>query len=107
MGNTSVTTKKEFLEMLDKSIDDDQIIVFTTALEGTSFAASKKVPMVRLPFGFAGDAFKEPRSINAFMRNPVFAVALLPESDLSEHAINLTEKNKRKKLSGANKDGTK
>lgn len=95
--STQVATKKNFIKMLE-SMDDDQILVFTTDLYGSSMAASKKIPLIRLPFAFAGDAFKRPNSLNPFMQNPSFAVILLPKEELSKHAISLTEVNKRHKL---------
>jgi hypothetical protein len=95
---TLVVSKKIFLEMLMKQIKDDEIIVFSNELSGEAYAASKRNPFIRLPFAFSGDAFKTPNGLNAVMKNPIFAVAILSKKDLSEKAVNLIEEPEIKEI---------
>jgi len=95
---TIITSKRKFINMLNKQIKDDEIIIFTTEMNGEAYAASKRNPCIRLPFAFAGDAFKQSNSLNAVMRNPCFAVTILPKSDISQQALDLVDSEEIKEI---------
>ena len=61
---TFVLTKKQLIETIDKSIGDEDVVVLTSEIYGSLYAASKRIPLVRVPMAFAGDAFKTPEGLN-------------------------------------------
>lgn len=55
-ANTTIQTKQDFLEMLDRSIKDEDVIVWTQNI--STIELKKKLNEKRVTFGFAADAFE-------------------------------------------------
>jgi hypothetical protein len=96
--STLVVSKKIFIDMLNRQIKDDDVIVFTNEMNGEAYAASKRNPFIRLPFAFSGEAFKVPNGLKAVLDNPCFAVSVLPRTELSVKAFNLITEVENKEI---------
>jgi len=86
-NNTTVQTKKEFLDMIANTIGDDEVVLWT---QNTSvFELKKKLNEKRVSFGFAADAFARD-GVGDLMRNrSLFAAIICDKSILSEGAKKL------------------
>ena len=73
--------------MLEREIDENQIIVLTTDFHGEAYAPSKRIPLFRLPFAFSGEAFKHKGL--SIIDNPLFAVMVIEKDELSDNAAKL------------------
>lgn len=94
--NTTVQTKKEFLNMLSRTIGNDDVVLWT---QNTNvFELKKKLNEKRVTFGFAADAFDRKDGVGDLMREPlVFGAIVCKKEILSEGARELViKKNTRK-----------
>lgn len=96
-NNTTIQTKKEFLEMLSNTIDDDEVVLWTQ--NTSTLELKKKLNEKRVTFGFAADAFERKDGVGDVMRNrALFAAIICDKSILSEEAKRLLpQKAPRKK----------
>ena len=95
--NTNVHTKKEFLEMLDKSIGDDQVVMWTQ--NANTIELKKKLNEKRVTVGFAADAFESQDGVGDLMRlrGYLLGVVICDRTLLSEGAKNLVPETKKRK----------
>jgi hypothetical protein len=93
MGGTTIFTKKAFLKHMEDNLPNDQLVVLTTGTHGDAYAPSKKLPLFRVPFAFAADAFPKGYSLMNFAHNfSGFAAMHVNKGSLSKEAINMVEK---------------
>ena len=86
-----IGSKRDLLNILEKEIDDNQVIILTNDFHGTAHAASKKVPFIRLPFAFQGDVLKDSNGLGVLVRNFSFAILVVSRNELNQKGINLIE----------------
>jgi len=95
--NTSVQTKKEFIDMLSEFISDDHAVLWTQ--NTSTFELKKKLNEKRVTLGFAADAFSAPDEVGDLMRlkGYLIGVCICDRSVLSAGAKELIpEVSKRK-----------
>lgn len=93
--NTSVQTKKEFLEMLSRVIGDDQVVLWTQNVNGIEL--KPKLNEKRITFGLAADAFEQDSGVGDLMKgNKVLGVVVCDRSLLSDGAKKLVPIKKKK-----------
>lgn len=96
--NTTVQTKKEFLEMMDKIIGDNDAVLWTQNY--STIELKPKLNEKRVTLGFAADAFEYKDGVNDLMRKGIalFGAFVCDRSLLSEGANKLiSEQTKTKK----------
>lgn len=90
--STQVMSKKDFLDMLNKDIKDDDHILITTNMDGTS-EVMKKRKLKKFPFAFAADAFKDETSLHDLFKSngltvtskvPMFAVIIATDDIVAD-----------------------
>lgn len=87
--NTTVQTKKEFIEMISSLMSDDQVVLWT---QNTSTIELKpKLNEKRVTLGFSADAFDRKDAVNDLMglRGYLLGVVICDRSILSDGAKSL------------------
>lgn len=86
---TKIMTKKGFLEFIDKAMKENDIVIWTADLTGST-SVHKKSNQKKVTFSFAADAFKDAGVGHiAFGQTPVVAFSICKKKDVSEGAYAL------------------
>jgi hypothetical protein len=88
--DTYIYTKDHFMKWLNKQIDDDEYVVFTSNLVG-NVSVNAKRNVKKIQFGLAANAFKNAGDIShlAFGETPCVAVCIAKKESLSDDTLNL------------------
>lgn len=90
--STQVMSKQEFIDMLKKDINDNDHILISSNIDGTS-EVMKKRKLKRLPFAFAANAFENETSLNDLFKSngltvtskvPMFAVIVATDDIVAD-----------------------
>jgi hypothetical protein len=90
--STQVMSKKDFLDMLNKDIKDEDHILISSNIDGTS-EVMKKRKLKRFPFAFAANAFENETSLNDLFKSdgltvsskvPMFAVIVATDDIVAD-----------------------
>jgi hypothetical protein len=87
---TQVTNKKMFIDMLNKQLTDDDIILITRDL-GNTIKVIEKRNTKQVTFEFAADSFKRKGDIGhfAFGKTPVIAFSICSKDEASDETIEI------------------
>lgn len=90
--NTNIHTKKEFLEMLGRVLDNTDVCLWTQ--NTSTFELKKKFNEKRVTFGFSADAFNHQDGIGDIMGSGIIllSICVCKKDLLSKGAINLLPK---------------
>jgi len=91
-NNVTVATKKRLLELLERSIPDDAVVIIPASalngqMSGKSTTGHKHEPMWNMRFWLASDILVEPRSI-ASIRSSSFLPLMWLTADKAKNLIN-------------------
>jgi hypothetical protein len=94
---TIVRTKKEFMDFMDRSIKEDDIIISTQHLAGT-LSYSKKQDSVKIPYIYCASSFKREGDVLQFAMPgekgiPNISLCICRPDQVSEGALNVIKKN--------------
>jgi hypothetical protein len=81
---THVYTKQKLIDLIERDFTDDDIFLLTTEFMQAQY--SKKSGCNKVTYAFGEDAFKYKGDVRVFFNNPTFAMAVIREDDISEHA---------------------
>ena len=96
--DTLVFTKKKFIKWLSTELSDDQVVLMSAELTGST-TLNKKRNEKLITFGLAADAFKRKDDIGhlAFRQTPCVAICICNQGDVSEKTLEVYNATKKTK----------
>lgn len=94
---TQITNKKMFIDMLNKQLNDDDIILITRDL-GNTIKVIEKRNTKQVTFEFAADSFKRKNDIGHFTfgKTPVISFCVCSKDEASIETIEMFDNIKSK-----------
>jgi hypothetical protein len=85
---TTIFTKKEFIQMLQKALNDDQVVLLSRDVVGT-LSVNQKKNQKTITFAYAADAFKESDTIADILSNrvSVCSFAFADRKNISDQSL--------------------
>jgi hypothetical protein len=85
---TQITNKKDFINMLKKSIADDDVILMSQDLTG-NLQVKKKLNQKQMTFAFAASSFNKSETVGDIVlgKVPVAAFAVCKQEDVSDDTL--------------------